>query len=32
MVPFNRPYMTFYWFAIVTVAISGTILELFDVE
>ena len=32
MPPFGRPYMTFYWFVIVTVALSGTVFELFDVE
>ena len=34
MAPFDRPYATFYWSAIVTihVALSCTILELFDVE
>jgi len=25
MPPFDRPYTTFYWFAIVTVALSGTV-------
>jgi len=28
----DRPYTTFYWFAIVTVSLSGTVFELFDVE
>jgi len=32
MLPFNRPYTTFYWFAIVIVALSGTVFKLFDVE
>jgi len=32
MVPFDRPYATFYWSAIVNIALSCTILELFDVE
>jgi len=29
---FDRPYTTFYWSAIVNIALSGTIFELFDVE
>ena len=32
MAPSDRPYMNFYWFAIVTIALSCTIFELFDVE
>jgi len=32
MAPFNRPYTTFYWSAIVNIAITGTVFELFDVE
>ena len=32
MAPFDRPYVTFYWTAIVTTALSCTIFELFDVE
>jgi len=32
MAPFDRPYMTFYWSAVVSVALSGTVSELFDVE
>ena len=32
MVRFDRPCMTFYWSAIVTIALSCTIYELFDVE
>ena len=32
MVPFGRPYRTFYWLAIVNIALSGSIFELFDVE
>ena len=32
MAPFDRPYATFYWSAIVNVALSCTIFELFDVE
>jgi len=32
MAPFDRPYETFYWSAIVTVALTCTIFELFDVE
>ena len=30
--PFDRPYATFYWSAVVNIALSCTILELFDVE
>ena len=30
--PFDRPYATFCWSAIVNIALSCTILELFDVE
>ena len=32
MVPFDRSYTTFYWSAIVNVALSGTVLKLFDIE
>jgi len=32
MAPFDRPYATFYWSAIVNIAPSCTIFELFDVE
>ena len=32
MAPFNRPYTTFYWSAIVNIAVSCTVFELFDVE
>jgi len=32
MAPFDRPYATFYWSAIVTIALSCTILAFFDVE
>jgi len=32
MAPFDRPYVTFYWSAIVNIALSCTIFELFDVE
>jgi len=32
MAPFDRPYATFYWSAIVNILLSCTILELFDVE
>ena len=32
MAPFDRPYATFYWSAIVNIALSCTIIELFDVE
>jgi len=30
--PFDRPYATFYWSAIVNIALSGTVYELFNVE
>jgi len=32
MAPFDRPYATFYWSAIVKLALSCTIFELCDVE
>ena len=32
MVPFERTYATFYWSAIVSVALSCTIFEFFDGE
>ena len=32
MAPFDRPYATFYWSAIVNIALSCTVFELFDVE
>ena len=32
MGPFNRPYATFYWSAIVNIPLSWTIFEFFDVE
>ena len=32
MAPFDRPHATFYRSAIVNIALSCTILELFDVE
>jgi len=32
MAPFDRPYETFYWSAIVNIALSCTIFEFFDVE
>jgi len=32
MAPFDRPYATFYWLAIVNIALSCTIFEFFDVE
>ena len=32
MAPFDRPYATFYWSAVVTIALSCTIFELFDAE
>ena len=32
MAPFDRPYATFYWSAIINIALSCTIFKLFDVE
>ena len=32
MAPFDRPYRTFYWLAIVSMALSCTIFNLFRVE
>jgi len=32
MAPFDRPYATFYWSAIVNIALSCTIFQLFDVQ
>ena len=32
MAPFDRTHATFYWSAIVNIALSCTIFELFDVE
>jgi len=32
MAPFDRPYATFYWSAIVNIAVSCTIFESFDLE
>jgi len=32
MVPFDKSCTTFYWSAIVNIALSSTIFELFDVE
>jgi len=32
MARFDRPCTTFYWFAIITIVPSCTIVELFDVE
>jgi len=32
MAPFDRPHATFYWSSIVNIALSCTIIELFDVE
>jgi len=32
MAPFDRPYATFYWSAIVNIALSCTIFDLSDVE
>jgi len=32
MAPFDRSYVTFYWSAIVNIALSCTVFELFDVE
>jgi len=31
MAPFDGPYTTFYWLAIVTIALSYTVFDLFDV-
>jgi len=31
MAPFDRPHATYYWSAIVNIALSCTIFELFDV-
>ena len=32
LAPFHRPHATFYWSAIVNIALSCTIFEFFDVE
>ena len=32
MAPFDRPYATFYWSAIVNIALSCTSFEFFNVE
>jgi len=32
VVPFDRPHTTFYWSAVVTIALSCTIFELFGIE
>jgi len=32
MAPFDRPHATFYWLAILNIALSCTIFELVDVE
>jgi len=32
MAPFDRPYATFYWSAIVNIALSCAVFELVDVE
>ena len=32
MAPFDKPYATFYWSAIVNIALSCTIFQFFDVE
>lgn len=32
MAPFDRPYATFYWSAIVNIALSCTIFMFFNVE
>jgi len=32
MAPFHSPHATFYWLAVVNIALSCTIFELFDVE
>ena len=30
--PFDRPYATFYWSAIVNIALSRAVFDLYDVE
>jgi len=32
MAPFDRPYTTSYWSAIVNIALSCTVFDLFDAE
>jgi len=32
LAPFDRPYATFYWSAIVNIALSCSIFEFFDIE
>jgi len=32
MIPFDRPLMTSYWRSIVTMALSGVLSEIFNVE
>jgi len=32
MAPFDRPYVTFYWSAIVNIALSCAVFELVDVK
>ena len=32
MAPFDRPYATFYWSAVINIAVSCTIFVFFDVE
>ena len=32
MAPFDRSYTTFYWSAIVSIAVRCTIFKIFDVE
>ena len=32
MAPFDRPYTAYYWSAIVNIALSGTVFELFDID
>jgi len=32
MAPFDRSYATFYWSAIVSIALSCTIFQFFDIE
>ena len=32
MPPFDRPYTTFYWWAIVSIAVCCTVFKLFDVK
>jgi len=32
MTPFDRPFTTYYWSAIINTALSCTIFEIFDIE